>query len=76
MTPDSVGQGGEQSRSADLRYESRVDDDDDWTGTPPEGRYTRDRAQPAFWRRQWQATAAWGGLLLAIVVLVIVVLVR
>jgi hypothetical protein len=51
-----------------------MDDDDDWTGTPPEGRYTRDRAQPAFWRRQWQATAAWAGLLVAIVVLVVVLL--
>jgi hypothetical protein len=55
-----------------LRYEFTVDDDDDWTGTPPEGRYSRDRAQPAFWRRQWQATAAWAGLMLAIVVLVAV----
>jgi hypothetical protein len=27
-------------------------DDDDWVGTPPEGRYTRDRADPDFWRRQ------------------------
>ena len=25
-------------------------DDDDWVGTPPEGRYTRDRAKPDFWR--------------------------
>ena len=24
-------------------------DDDDWTGTPPEGRHTRDRAKPGFW---------------------------
>jgi hypothetical protein len=27
-------------------------DDDDWVGEPPEGRYTRDRADPDFWRRQ------------------------
>ena len=26
-------------------------DDDDWTGEPPEGRHTRDRADPDFWRR-------------------------
>jgi hypothetical protein len=51
---------------------SRAVDDDDWTGTPPEGHHSRDRARPEFWRRQWQATAAWGGLLLAIVVLVAV----
>jgi hypothetical protein len=25
---------------------SRYDDDDDWTGTPPEGHITRDRADP------------------------------
>ena len=25
--------------------------DDDWTGEPPEGRHTRDQADPDFWRR-------------------------
>ncbi|MFI4985364.1 MAG: hypothetical protein ACHP93_04820 [Solirubrobacterales bacterium] len=40
-------------------------DEDDWTGTPPEGRHSRDRARPDFWRRQWQAPAAWAGLLVA-----------
>ncbi|MEA2217758.1 MAG: hypothetical protein QOJ35_384 [Solirubrobacteraceae bacterium] len=48
-----------------------VDDDDDWTGTPPEGRYSRDRANPGFWRAQWQAGAIGAGLLIAIVVVVI-----
>ena len=24
-------------------------DDDDWVGEPPEGRHTRDRANPGFW---------------------------
>jgi hypothetical protein len=33
-------------------------DDDDWVGEPPEGRYTRDRAKPEFWRGQWQAIVA------------------
>ena len=28
------------------------DDDDDWVGTPPEGRNSRDRADPGFWRGQ------------------------
>jgi hypothetical protein len=51
-------------------------DDEDWTGTPPEGRYSRDRARPEFWRGQWQATVAWAGLALAIIVLVVVLLVR
>ena len=27
-------------------------DDDDWVGEPPEGRHSRDRADPAFWGRQ------------------------
>jgi hypothetical protein len=27
------------------------DDDDDWTGTPPEGHVTRDRADPSHWVR-------------------------
>lgn len=31
------------------------DDDDDWVGTPPEGRVTRDRSDPAAWRRTWPA---------------------
>ena len=24
-------------------------DDDDWVGEPPEGRHTRDQADPGFW---------------------------
>ena len=35
-------------------------DDDDWTGEPPEGRHSRDRARPGFWENQWQAAAAYG----------------
>ena len=31
-----------------------ADDDDDWVGTPPEGRHSRDRANPGFWANQWQ----------------------
>ena len=26
-------------------------DEDDWVGMPPEGRYTRDRSRPEFWSR-------------------------
>ncbi len=33
-------------------------DDDDWVGTPPEGRHSRDRADPGFWQNQWQPAAA------------------
>lgn len=50
-------------------------DDDDWVGTPPEGRHTRDRAQPAFWWKQRPAQLGFAGLLLLVVVLVAVLLV-
>jgi len=53
-----------------------VDEDDDWTGTPPEGRYSRDRARPDFWRSQWQASVAGGVLALVIIVLLLVLLLR
>ena len=45
-------------------------DDDDWVGTPPEGRYTRDRADPGFWQRQWQPAAA-GAVLFVLIVIVL-----
>jgi hypothetical protein len=52
------------------------DDDDDWVGTPPEGHYSRDRAKPDFWQRQWQASVAAGGVLLVVIILVAVLLLR
>ena len=45
-------------------------DDDDWVGTPPEGRHSRDRADPGFWANQWQAAAA-GSVLFVLVVIVL-----
>lgn len=50
------------------------DDDDDWTGTPPEGRYTRDRAQPGFWARSWPVATAASLVLIALVVVVVVLI--
>jgi hypothetical protein len=47
-------------------------DDDDWVGTPPEGRHTRDRANPDFWRNQWQPAAA-GAVLFVLVVIVLLI---
>jgi hypothetical protein len=44
--------------------------DDDWVGTPPEGRHSRDRADPGFWRNQWQPAAA-GSVLFVLVVIVL-----
>jgi hypothetical protein len=46
-------------------------DDDDWVGEPPEGRYTRDRANPAFWRTNWPLTVTGAGLVIALVVLLL-----
>jgi hypothetical protein len=50
------------------------DDDDDWVGTPPEGRYTRDRAKPEFWWRQKPIVPAFVGIVVVVVVILIVVL--
>lgn len=50
------------------------DDDDDWVGEPPEGRYSRDRAKPEFWSGRWPLAGA--GMLLVLIILVIVLIVR
>ena len=53
---------------------SGMADDDDWVGEPPEGRYTRDRAKPDFWRSQWQvivATSVLGVVVIAAIVFVL-----
>ena len=50
------------------------DDDEDWVGTPPEGRYSRDRAKPEFWRLQ--RPPVWGAALLVVIVVVVVLLTR
>jgi len=49
-------------------------DDDDWVGEPPEGRHTRDRAQPDFWWKQRWVSPAAGAVGLALIVLLIVAL--
>ncbi len=43
-------------------------DDDDWVGEPPEGRHSRDRAQPEFWK-DWRTSLAGAGLVLALLLL-------
>jgi hypothetical protein len=52
------------------------DDEEDWVGTPPEGRYSRDRADPSFWRHQRPVSIAAAGLVLVIIVVVIVLALR
>jgi len=51
---------------------SGYDDDDDWVGTPPEGRYTRDRADPGFWARQRPVSIIGAGVLLILIVVILV----
>jgi len=53
---------------------SGMADDDDWVGEPPEGRYTRDRAKPDFWRSQWQAIAATSVLGVVVIAAIVFVL--
>jgi hypothetical protein len=53
---------------------SPYDDDDDWVGTPPEGHYTRDRANPSFWANHWQEAAATALLGVVAIVAVIIAL--
>jgi hypothetical protein len=51
------------------------DDDDDWVGTPPEGRVTRDRADAAHWTRNFPAqTIVYALIGLGIVVVVLLAL--
>jgi len=52
-----------------------MQDDDDWTGTPPEGRNVSDPDRIAFWRAQWRTYAIGAGLLMAIVLVLVVVIV-
>jgi hypothetical protein len=49
-------------------------DDDDWVGEPPEGRHTRDRAKPEFWRNQWQAIVATSILGVLVIIVAIIAL--
>lgn len=48
-------------------------DDDDWTGTPPEGRISRDRAKPEFWQQRFPVATIAGGVLGLLIVVVLLV---
>jgi hypothetical protein len=50
------------------------DDDEDWVGEPPEGRHSRDRAKPEFWRDQWPVSFTGIGIVAVLIVLVVVLL--
>jgi hypothetical protein len=48
------------------------DDEDDWVGEPPEGRHTRDRADPGFWYRNRPPLTVGGvGLAIALIILLL-----
>ena len=53
---------------------ARWEDDEDWVGEPPEGRHTRDRANPDYWRGINPPAIAGSGLVLALIVLALVLL--
>jgi hypothetical protein len=54
---------------------SNLDDDDDWTGTPPEGRHDASRANPGFWAENRTPMSITGiGVGVALIVLLIVLL--
>lgn len=50
------------------------DDEEGWVGEPPEGRYSRDRAKPEFWRSRWPLAGS--GFIVVLRVLVIILLSR
>jgi hypothetical protein len=52
----------------------QLQDDDDWVGEPPEGRHTRDQANPEFWRRQRPPELIAAGFVIAVIVLALVLL--
>lgn len=49
-----------------------MSDDDDWVGTPPEGRISRDRARPGFWAQNWPAVRWVFGILFVLLAVVLV----
>ena len=50
-------------------------DDDDWVGTPPEGRHSADRARPGFWAKPPLAyTVVFFGLFVLALVVVLLAL--
>jgi hypothetical protein len=60
-------QDGDDHGSVRVRW-----DDDDWVGEPPEGRHSRDPADPDYWRRLHIPPVAGAGVAIALLILVIV----
>ena len=49
-------------------------DDDDWKGTPPEGRISRDRANPGFWNGPKPVYVSLFSVVLVVLVVVVLLL--
>ena len=47
------------------------EEDENWVGTPPEGFHSRDKADPDYWRSQYQKYALGAGVLIALIILVV-----
>lgn len=62
--------------SSYARSVAPYDDDDDWVGTPPEGRYTRDRANPEFWWKQRPIGIGAAGLVVVVIIVLVIALTR
>ena len=64
-----------RDRRRGYKYAMSSWDDDDWTGEPPEGRISRDRANPGFWRDARTPLSITGiGVGIALIILLIVLL--
>ena len=63
------------TRSVPCGTMSSWDDDDDWTGTPPEGHHPASRANPGFWADNRTPLSITGvGIGIALIILAIVLL--
>ena len=52
-------------------------DDDDWVGTPPEGRHSREQTDPEHWNRLWvQYRIRMGILGLLVIGLIVAIIVK
>lgn len=49
-------------------------EDDDWVGEPPEGRHSRDRADPGFWVRQRPVSLTAAAIGIVVIVLLLTLL--
>ena len=65
----------QQSSKGNIKGECRDawDDDDDWTGTPPEGHHSASQANPGFWADNRTPLSITGiGVGIALIILLIV----